>query len=43
VKPSVYGFSQRPFVSIPGMLFEQVMQVRGVWRKSTVGFVRCTS
>lgn len=26
----VYGFSQqRPFASIPGMMFEQLMQVRG--------------
>jgi hypothetical protein len=27
VKPNVYGFTQRSFVSIPGMLFEQIMQV----------------
>jgi hypothetical protein len=31
VKSNVYGFGQqRSFTSIPGMLFEQIMQVRGV-------------
>ncbi|KAF8064674.1 hypothetical protein HT031_003476 [Scenedesmus sp. PABB004] len=39
-KPNVYGFASRPYASIPGMLFDQVMQLLFslcLWRQ------RCTS